>query len=156
MAALPHSRRSLATGLCTPSLSDAEFTLQATTLNTQLMTVMREPSPHLGIRRLAASFRINAYRFYDWPDDRRVPAENNPAERDIQPTVIARKVSFSSQSDVGTHTRGVLMSVRHTLKKRQVDVVAHLKGVEDGRALKADCDRAAVRILHTVAGLVAR
>jgi hypothetical protein len=50
------------------------------------------------------------------------------AERDLRPTVIARKVSFGSQSDAGAHTRGLLMSVLHTLKKRGRDVVAHLKG----------------------------
>jgi len=53
------------------------------------------------------------------------------AERDLRPTVIARKVSFGSQSDAGAHTRGILMSVLHTLKKRGGDVVAHLKGVLD-------------------------
>jgi hypothetical protein len=75
--------------------------------------------------------RANVDRLYHWADDRRVPAENNLAERDLRPTVIARKVSFGSQSDAGAHTRGILMSVLHTLKKRGRDVVAHLKGVLD-------------------------
>jgi hypothetical protein len=64
-------------------------------------------------------------------DDRGVPAENNLAERDLRPTDIARKVSFGCQSDAGAHTRGVLMSVLHTLKERQVDMVAGLKAVLD-------------------------
>jgi hypothetical protein len=50
---------------------------------------------------------------------------------DLRPTVIARRGSFGSQSDAGAHTRGILMSILHTLKKRQVDVVGHLKGVRD-------------------------
>jgi hypothetical protein len=92
---------------------------------------MDAPSRHLGIRRIQEIFRANADRLYPWADDRRVPAENNLAERDLRPTVIARKVSFGSQSDAGAHTRGILMSVLHTLKKRGDDVVAHLKAVLD-------------------------
>ncbi len=49
--------------------------------------------------------------------DRRVPADNNHAERDLRPTVIARKVSFGSSSDAGAETRSVLMSMLHTLNK---------------------------------------
>jgi hypothetical protein len=69
-----------------------------------------------------------------------VPAENNLAERDLRPTVIARKVSFGSQSDAGAQTCGVQMSVMHTLKKRQVDVVAHLKAVLDHLTLDVHQD----------------
>jgi transposase len=87
------------------------------------------PGTHLGIHRIQEIFRAHADRLYHWADDRRVPAENNLAERDLRPTVIARKVSFGSQSDAGAHTRGILMSVLHTLKTRQMDVVAHLKRV---------------------------
>jgi len=53
-----------------------------------------------------------------------VPADNNRAERELRPLVIARKVSFGSQSEAGAHTREVLMSVLHTLRKRTDDVTA--------------------------------
>jgi hypothetical protein len=53
------------------------------------------------------------------------------AERDLRPTVIARKVSFGSQSDAGAKTRGILMSVLVTLKKRGFDVTTRLKEVLD-------------------------
>jgi len=46
-----------------------------------------------------------------------VPADNNRAERELRPLVIARKVSFGSQSDAGAQTREILMTVLHTLKK---------------------------------------
>jgi transposase len=121
----------LAMGLRTQPLSDLEFSQQAVALKAQIMASMEAPSQHLGIRRIQQIFRAHAERLYHWADDRQVPAENNLAERDLRPTVIARKVSFGSQSDAGAHTRGVLMSVLHTLKKRQVDVVAHLKAVLD-------------------------
>jgi hypothetical protein len=101
----------------------------------QLIATMEEPAQHLGIRRIQAIFRANGDRLYHWAEDRRIPADNNLAERDLRPTVIARKVSFGSQSDAGAQTRGVLMSVLHTLKKRQVDVVAQLKRVLDQLAL---------------------
>jgi transposase len=121
----------LAMGLRTQPISDFEFSRQATALKAQIIATMEQPAQHLGIRRLQEIFRANADRLYHWADDRRVPAENNLAERDLRPTVIARKVSFGSQSDAGAHTRGILMTVLHTLKKRQVDVVAHLKEVLD-------------------------
>jgi transposase len=121
----------LAMGLRTQPISDAAFARQAVALKAQIMASMDAPSHHLGIRRIQEIFRANADRLYHWADDRRVPADNNLAERDLRPTVIARKVSFGSQSDAGAHTRGILMSVLHTLKKRGCDVVAHLKRALD-------------------------
>jgi transposase len=121
----------LAMGLRAQPISDAEFARQAAALKAQLMTNMEEPAQHLGIRRIQEIFRANVDRLYHWAEDRRIPAENHLAERDLRPTVIARKVSFGSQSDAGAHTRGILMSILHTLKKRQVDVVGHLKRVLD-------------------------
>ena len=47
-----------------------------------------------------------------------MPAENNRAERELRPTVIARKVSFGSQSPQGAMNRSVLMSILHTAQKR--------------------------------------
>lgn len=47
------------------------------------------------------------------------------------PTVIARKTSLGSQSDAGAYTRGVLMTVLYSIKKKGVDVTAHLKGLLD-------------------------
>ena len=58
------------------------------------------------------------HRLYHWVLDRRVPAENNYVERELRPTVIARKVSFGSQSENGATTRSVLMTILHTAAKR--------------------------------------
>ncbi len=99
---------------------------------------MEVPAQHLGIHCLQEISRANADRLYHWADDRRVPAENNLAERDWRPTVIARNVGCGSQSDARVHTRGILMSALHTLKKRHMDVVAHLKRVLDQRAFNQD------------------
>jgi len=53
-------------------------------------------------------------------------AENNRAKRELRPLVIARKLSFGSQSARGLRTRDVLMSILHTLAKRTDDVFARL------------------------------
>jgi transposase len=113
----------------------AAFARQAAALKAQLMASMEAPAQHLGIHRLQEIFRANVDRLSQWVADRRIPAENNLAERDLRPTVIARKVSVGSQSDAGAQTRGILMSVLHTLKKRRMAVVAHLKAVLDQLAL---------------------
>ena len=54
-------------------------------------------------------------------------ADHNRAERELRPTVTARKVSFGSQSDAGAKTREVLMSVVQTLAKRVPDPESHFK-----------------------------
>jgi hypothetical protein len=121
-------------------LSDPEFARQAAALKARLIALMEAPAHHLGIHCLQEICRAHADRLYHWADDRWVPAENHLAARDRCPTVIARNVSFGSPSDARAHTRGILISVRHTLNKRQVDVVAHLKRVFDQLACKLHQD----------------
>ena len=121
----------LAMNLRSQPISDDEFYAQARQVKSEIVAAVTRPAQHLGIRRIQDIFQENERRMYHWASDRRVPADNNLAERDLRPTVVARKVSFGSQSDAGAHTRGVLMTVLCTLKKRGVDVTAHLKGVLD-------------------------
>lgn len=119
----------LAIGLRNQPLSPTQFHRKALEVKSQIVATVENSAQHLGIRRIQDIFRENDSRLYHWAEDRRVPAENNLAERDLRPTVIARKVSFGSQSDAGALTRGVLMTVLCTLKKRGVDVATHLKHV---------------------------
>jgi hypothetical protein len=100
------------------SITDAQFYEQAAKIKSQIMEVVQACAQHLAIRRIQEIFHDRADRMYRWAQDRRVPAENNLAERDLRPTVIARKVSFGSQSDAGAQTRGILMTTLHTLKKQ--------------------------------------
>ena len=79
-------------------LSDAAYYEQAHDLQQQIQKVIESPAQHLGVRRIQDLFRENAARLYHWVEDRRVPADNNRAERELRPTVIARKTSFGSQS----------------------------------------------------------
>jgi hypothetical protein len=122
---------SLAMGLRRQPLSASRFRSEAIKVKTQILSAVDRPASQLGIRHLQDIFRQNAQRLYLWAEDRAIPAENNLAERDLRPTVIARKISFGSQSDAGAHTRGVLMTVLYSLKKQGVDVAAHLKDVLD-------------------------
>jgi len=121
----------LAMGLRGQPISDAQFLLKASELKAQIKAAMQAPAQHMGIRRIQDIFTEHEGRLYHWADNREVPADNNLAERDLRPTVIARKVSFGSQSDAGAHTRSVLMSVAQTLRKRGEDVAARLKYVLD-------------------------
>jgi hypothetical protein len=99
-------------------LPKAQYLRQAQHLRRKLQWAMRAPAQHLGIRAYQELFRQNARRLYHWVKDPAVPAENNLAERELRPLVVARKVSFGSQSQKGAHTREVLMTVLHTLRKR--------------------------------------
>ena len=101
---------------------------------------MKADAQHLGIRRIQDLLVEKADRMCQWATDRRVPADNNRAERELRPTVIARKVSFGSQSEAGAKTREVLMSVMQTLKKRVNDPIREFKRALDELALNANLD----------------
>jgi len=125
-----------AMGLRTLPMSDRKFKRRAREIETQIRAAIDAPALHLGVRGYQDLFREQETRLYHWARDRTVPADNNLAERDLRPTVIARKVSFGSQSEHGAKTREVLMTVLHTLKKREADPVRRLKSALD--ALAAD------------------
>lgn len=122
---------SLAMALRNQPITDKEFYAKAAAVKSEILAAIEGPAKHAGIQYIQGIFYQNQSRMYHWVDDRRVPAHNNLAERDLRPTVIARKVSFGSQSDAGAHTREILMSVLCTLKKQQLDVASELKRVLD-------------------------
>jgi len=100
-------------------LSDKDYYRKARKLKKEIMRVCRSPARHLGVRSYQDIFTTHEDRLFHWVEDRRVPAHNNRAERELRPTVIARKVSFGSSSDAGAETRSILMSVLHTLNKQK-------------------------------------
>ncbi len=112
-------------------ISDVEFKQKAVDTKAQIVAAVQAPALHLAIRRIQDLFRDNAHRLYHWAQNRQIPAENNLAERDLRPTVIARKVSFGSASDAGAQTRGLLMSILYSLRKQKLDATQHLKEVLD-------------------------
>jgi transposase len=121
-------------------LLDFLYYEQAAKLQQQIVSVCQKPAQHLGIRRIQDIFCDHSERLYHWVFDRTVPADNNRCERELRPTVIARKVSFGSQSQVGAKTREILMSVLHTLKKRHPQPEQHLKSVLDQLATNPKLD----------------
>jgi len=125
-------------------LADAEYYVQARSWQQPIEDLVEQPAQHLGVRQNQGIFRDNARRVYHWVTNRAVPADHNRAERELRPTVIARKVSFGSQSDAGAKTREILMSVVHTLAKRVADPEAHFKSVLDQLAADSTQDPAAL------------
>jgi transposase len=112
-------------------IPDAQFYEQATRVKTQIIEAVHAPAQHLAIGRIQEIFHDNQNRMYHWAQDRQIPADNNLSERDLRPLVVARKVSFGSQSAAGANTRGILMTVLHTLKKRSLDACTKLKDLLD-------------------------
>jgi len=103
-------------------ITDRQFKRQARRIKNRIIQTVQRHARHPAIQTVQDIFRQNAHRLYHWADDRNVPADNNLAERDLRPLVIARKISFGSQSDAGANTRQTLMTILHTLKKRTPNV----------------------------------
>jgi transposase len=125
-----------AMGLRGLPIDDTEYYQQARRLAKLIKKAMKADAQHLGIREFQDLFRDNKDKLYQWVKDRRVPPDNNLAERDLRPTVIARKVSFGSQSEAGARTRGILMTVLVSLQKQHPeDYQLRFKAVLDALAL---------------------
>jgi len=130
----------LAMGLRSQRISDEEFHRRAAALREEIKGTMAQPARHLGIRRIQDIFRENEQRLYLWAESRAIPAHNNLAERDLRPSVIARKVSFGSITDAGAQVRSTLTTVAATIKKRGGNVGGRIKAALDilARNPKAD------------------
>lgn len=100
------------------AISNKTFYIKARKIKRKIIKIVNAPASHSGIRYIQTIFQKNEDRLYHWVKDRKVPADNNRAERELRPTVIARKVSFGSQSEKGARTRSILMTIIHTAEKR--------------------------------------
>ncbi len=129
-----------AISLRTLDITDKQFKQQAAKIKNEIINITNRQAKHPAIQKIQDIFREKADRLYHWAKDRNIPADNNLAERELRPLVIARKISFGSQSDAGARTREILMTVLHTLKKRSPDVTAAFKSVLDKLAKQADID----------------
>jgi len=99
-------------------ITDEEFKAQAGKIKNAILDIVNSQARHPAVWKIQDIFREKAERLYHWADDRTIPADNNLAERELRPLVIARKISFGSQSDAGARTRETLMTVLHTLRKK--------------------------------------
>jgi transposase len=127
--------------LRTRPISDDVFYKEAAKVKARIVAAMEADAQDEAIRTYQDIFRDNPEKMYHWADDRRVPAHNNTAERELRPTVIARKVSFGSQSEKGRHTREILASVLNTLAQRGLDPAARLKHALDRLAIDPALNR---------------
>jgi len=121
-------------------VSDKEFHRRAAQTRGQIVEAIHQQARHPAIQNIQSIFRENAHRLYHWAADRRIPADNNLAERNLRSLVIARKISFGSQSDEGAKTREILMTVLHTLKKRTANPAQALAAVLDKLAADPGID----------------
>jgi transposase len=129
-----------AISLRTLDITDRQFKRQAAKIKNEIINTTNSQAKHPAIHKIQDIFREKADRLYHWAEDRNVPADNNLAERELRPLVIARKISFGSQSDSGARTREILMTVLHTLKKRTPDVTVAFKSALDKLAEQSDID----------------
>lgn len=126
--------------LRTRGLKLKEFRRQARAIKARILQSVQTSAQHPGIQKIQNIFRQNARRLYHWTRHPSIPAENNQAERELRPLVIARKISFGSQSEQGLQTREVLMSVLHTLTKRSDNAFATFTRALDALAAKPTRD----------------
>lgn len=117
--------------LRTLDITKQQFKQQAAKIKDAIIEIISRQARHPAIQNIQDIFRQKADRLYHWADDRKIPADNNLAERELRPLVIARKISFGSQSEKGARTREILMTVLHTLKKRTPDAMAAFKSALD-------------------------
>ena len=131
---------SAAMRLRTLKLSARQFRRQARRIAQDIRAAVNTPAVHPGIQKIQDVFREKDYRLFHWARDAAIPADNNRAERELRPLVIARKISFGSQSDAGAHTREILMTVLHSLKKRVPNVEVAFKEALDRFAINPKLD----------------
>jgi len=100
-------------------LKETEYVKQAAEIKGQILKLSDRQSTHPAIRKWQDFFVEKAERLYGWSQNSEIPAENNYAEREIRKVVIARKMSFGSQSKEGAKTREIWTSILQSLKKRE-------------------------------------
>jgi len=120
-----------AISLRTLDITDKQFKRQAAKIKSEIIKITNHQARHPAIWKIQDIFREKADRLYHWAEDRSIPADNNLAERELRPLVIARKISFGSQSDAGARTREILMTVLHSLRKRTCEVMVAFKSTLD-------------------------
>jgi hypothetical protein len=100
-------------------LSEAEYRKQAEKIKEKILELSNRQAKHPAVRKWQDFFVEKQERLYQWTESSEIPAENNYAEREIRKTVIARKMSYGSQSTEGAKTREIWTSILQTLKKRE-------------------------------------
>jgi hypothetical protein len=124
-------------------LDDAQYRVEAASIQAEMQRLSTQAARHAAVRTWQDFFVEKAARLYHWTQERAVPADNNYAEREIRQTVLARKVSFGSQSVAGAKMRETWMSVLHSLRKQAAHPVEKLVEVLNRKAQEPHLDVAA-------------
>lgn len=106
-----------------------DYVSAATAIKDRIIEVCMRDANHPGVQNFQNIFREHPDRVFQWVKSPEIPAENNFAERGLRPSVIARKISFGSQSSRGMRTRGILMTFLYTARIRGLDPGATLEKV---------------------------
>lgn len=100
-------------------LSELEYRTQAQTIKSKIEELSERQAQHPAIRKWQDFFVEKHRRLFQWCQNAKIPAENNYSEREIRKIVIARKMSYGSQSKAGAKTREIWTSILQSLKKRE-------------------------------------
>lgn len=122
-----------AIGLRSKGLSEKSYRKTASKLKKRIMQICNTSANHPGIQSYQDIFRNGEKRLFQWTESSDIPCENNFAERNLRPVVIARKMSFGCQSDQGMRTREILMSIVQTIKCLGLDPAAFIRKVLDSK-----------------------
>ncbi len=100
-------------------LKEAEYLTEAKNIKAKILELSQKQAAHPAVRKWQDFYVEKAERLYGWCQSSKIPAENNYAEREIRKVVIARKMSYGSQSKEGAKTREIWTSILQSLKKRE-------------------------------------
>lgn len=98
---------------------ETEYIKQAEIIKEKMLELSNRQAKHPAVRKWQDFFVEKQERLYVWCKSSKIACENNYAEREIRKTVIARKMSYGSQSVEGAKTREIWTSILQTLKKRE-------------------------------------
>ena len=102
-------------------LSETEFQTKAAAIKAKMLELSDRQASYPAVRKWQDFFVEKQKRLFGWCQSDAIPAENNYAEREIRKIVIARKMSYGSQSTAGAKTRETWTSILQTLKKREAN-----------------------------------
>ncbi len=102
-------------------LPDKKHKKEGCKIRDDIIKVIESDAKNPGVKNIQTIFRENYDRLYQWVESAEIPAENNFAERSWRSTVIARKISFGSQSEKGRLTREVIMSFLFSMQGKGFD-----------------------------------
>lgn len=124
-------------------LDEEHYCAEAARLQAEIERLSTQEARHAAVRTWQDFFVEKAARLSHWTQDRALPADNNYAEREIRPTVLARKVSFGAQSAAGAQMRATWMSVLQSLRKQAAHPTEKLLAVLNHKAQEPALDMAA-------------